>query len=596
MGLNIIPSDLSDLTEGEQRIASKIKSFYAESLIDSYLYVKPRLRNLEPDFIIIDPTKGICIIEVKDWTFNFIKDADRTKVSTITGQVLYNPIFRANQYFNLAKGLFDSDIRLLDEMGNPAYNLFSKVILCNISSSDAVKIATILDQYPTRYVTSDQIRGLTLDQVFDIESCFISPDQLLVLRTILFPEIKISDIEALEFEAADTGEIYTTIKALDSQQEQFAKRLPNGHYMISGVPGSGKTVILLSRAIFLLKENPDWKIQIVTYNRSLSYKLENRIEHLSRDLDFLGMRRDNITVSTFSKLALEVANIGIPQNAGSDFWNYELPKKAFEKATPIYDAILIDEYQDFYDDWLKLCLKLAKKYTIDGKEFENIFLAGDRLQSIYNPNEHSWSSIGINIQGRSKLLKHTYRAGKSHINLALKLLMSDPKLKKEVRKFYDGKDGIDNQTNLSDTIEFIEGEYSSISILLHDLLNRVGFKPSEILILSPTWQEANTLYAVLPSDIQSKCKVTKDIIDNKLIITTYHSSKGLENKICILLNIEKVDDRKRIYVGMTRASQRLYIHSRDFTCSSISEQLRRDTFTEAVDEGEDNNSFFSINK
>ncbi|WP_370574610.1 ATP-binding domain-containing protein [Methanomethylovorans sp.] len=50
---------------------------------------------------------------------------------------------------------------------------------------------------------------------------------------------------------------------------------------------------------------------------------------------------------------------------------------------------------------------------------------------------------------------------------------------------------------------------------------------------------------------------------NKLIITTYHSSKGLENNVCILLNIDWLDNRKLIYVGLTRASEKLYVHSRE---------------------------------
>ena len=72
----------------------------------------------------------------------------------------------------------------------------------------------------------------------------------------------------------------------------------------------------------------------------------------------------------------------------------------------MYDEILIDEYQDFYDDWIKLCIACCKKYKTlnsDRKEVElvNLFLAGDRLQSIYNPNKTSWKKIGINMQGRS---------------------------------------------------------------------------------------------------------------------------------------------------------------------------------------------------
>lgn len=44
--------------------------------------------------------------------------------------------------------------------------------------------------------------------------------------------------------------------------------------MVTGVPGSGKTVLLLARAIHLVREHPEWKIKILTYNRSLKQKLK----------------------------------------------------------------------------------------------------------------------------------------------------------------------------------------------------------------------------------------------------------------------------------------------------------------------------------
>ncbi len=44
-------------------------------------------------------------------------------------------------------------------------------------------------------------------------------------------------------------------------KSSFMKRVPYGHYMVTGVPGSGKTVLLLARAIHLVREHPEWKIK-----------------------------------------------------------------------------------------------------------------------------------------------------------------------------------------------------------------------------------------------------------------------------------------------------------------------------------------------
>ena len=132
MTLIIIPNDLSNLTTGENKVLSKIKSLYSQIDRPSYLYVKPRLRNLEPDFILIDIQKGACIIEVKDWGKDYIKSINRVKVQTKDNKNLNNPIFRTNQYFNFAKGLFEIDDRLINNDGNIILNLYSKVIFTNI--------------------------------------------------------------------------------------------------------------------------------------------------------------------------------------------------------------------------------------------------------------------------------------------------------------------------------------------------------------------------------------------------------------------------------------------------------------------------------
>jgi len=281
----------------------------------------------------------------------------------------------------------------------------------------------------------------------------------------------------------------------------------------------------------------------------------------------MGIKHGNISVSTFHRLALDVSGLSIPRNAPSSFWSEELPEAACERATETFDAVLIDEYQDFQDSWLRLCLKMCKK----NKGTENLFLAGDRLQSIYNPKEHTWKSLGINIANgqRSKLLKSCYRAAKSHIKLSLDILTSDPSLEKDVEKFYEGRDGIKHILNSEDQIGLISGDYSQVFSILHDLLFKVGIEHHQILILANNWNDANKFHNNLSPEIKRVSKVCKDVVDGKMIITTYHSSKGLENKICILLNTEKISSKKLLYVGMTRASERLYIHATSFLKGEI---------------------------
>lgn len=103
----------------------------------------------------------------------------------------------------------------------------------------------------------------------------------------------------------------------------------------------------------------------------------------------------------------------------------------------------------------------------------NLFMAGDRLQSIYNPQDLSWKKLGIDMRGRSELLKKSYRTGRDHINLALDFLMIEPSLKKEVESFYDGRSDIENESNINSEVEFLEGKYNGINILIKKLLDNM---------------------------------------------------------------------------------------------------------------------------
>ena len=228
---------------------------------------------------------------------------------------------------------------------------------------------------------------------------------------------------------------------------------------------------------------------------------------------------------------------------------------------PTYDAILIDEYQDFKDHWIQLCLKVCKKHEHNGVETENLFLAGDRLQSIYNSKGHSWKSIGVNIVGRSKLLKTSYRSGSDHINLALDYLMDDEKLRKEIEKFYEGRDGVSCISDIDNSIDFVRGNMESVNGYLKDLFASENYSPEDVVVLLSSSDNIEAFYRYLDDELRPISFSGNYLQSDKMNITTYHRSKGLEYKACVLLDVDSVKSKKVLYVGMTRASEKLCIHS-----------------------------------
>jgi superfamily I DNA and RNA helicase len=502
---------------------------------------------------------------VKDWSISYIKTIHQSYVIDIKDMQHNNPVVRTNQYYNCTKRILQSEPFFIDANGFFNLKLYSKVIFTNLNSKELERFNPNLYQPPTDCISSDQIGTLTFDTLFSTDTRFLDENTISAIRGTLFPEIRVKPIqtELWEFNRKNPLE-NRVISTLDAEQEKFARKIPYGHYMITGVPGSGKTVILLSRAIHLIKENPTWKIRILTYNRSLARKLQNRFESLYEKLELMGVNYQNVTISTFHSFASEVSTITPPLIKTRDYWDIILPFNAIDNAKPTYDAILIDEYQDFQDAWIKLCLLMCKKYNYNGQQTENLFLAGDRLQSIYNDKDSSWKSLGVNIVGRSKLLKISYRSGSTHINLALDYLMKNEKLKKEVEKFYEGRNGICCDYKNENSVDFISGGSDTINGYLNDLLFNKNYNPEDVLVLVPNSKgphNKDEIYQKLDFQLKSISIASKEIELNKMTITTYHSSKGLECKVCILLNVDNLSDKKLLYVGMTRASEKLCIHS-----------------------------------
>ncbi|MFR9068756.1 MAG: UvrD-helicase domain-containing protein [Paraclostridium sp.] len=597
MSLEVIKNDAKELTPGEKSILNKIKSLYKDYKGDAYLYIQPTIGSLVPDFILIDEQRGLSILEVKDWSMGYISSINKRKVQ-LADREDDNPVLKTRKYLDITNGIISTSN---DDMEFIEDNIYANTVLTNISSSEIVdlKLNKEFYQKPINSITSDLLRKLSIDDLFSDEYISIDESDMVLLRTLLFPETRIKKVKA----DISGKVIEETINALDIEQENFARRLPYGHYMVTGVPGSGKTVILIARAIHLAKENPDWKIKILTYNKSLSAKIDSILSSIAEEIKYNNFLNDipiqNIDVVHFHKLATNIANVRNAEGDLDDWFNNKLPLKALEKAKPIYDAVLIDEYQDFRDDWIRVCIKLCKEHTYinnSNKEVKgiNLFLAGDRLQSIYNSKVHNWNKdFGLNMAGRSKLLKTSYRAGKDNTVLALKFLQTYEPLEEEVNKFYKEENEVNlslNDAGNSSCVEFLEGGYECISDTVNKLLN-TGYSYNDILIINHSWDkdyDNNTVSSSLNPNVKCNTKAVKDATPNELrtclLTSTYQSSKGLEAKVVILVDIDKfkgrvkVDDdiiqRKLLYVGMTRASQKLYLHSKNFNIDSFGKQIK----------------------
>ncbi len=112
---------------------------------------------------------------------------------------------------------------------------------------------------------------------------------------------------------------------------------------------------------------------------------------------------------------------------------------------------------------------------------------------------------------------------------------------------------------------------------------------NDILIVCQSKSKCERIKSMLPSNMRYNCKFVKDAdkedMDCCMLTSTYYSAKGLESKVVILVDVDwfsknldmnkEIMDRKLIYVGMTRASEKLIIHGKNFNKNSFAKDIRR---------------------
>ena len=93
------------MNSGEKRFARRL----VDKLEDDYLCwddVPVGPRGLHPDFVVLNPRRGLLIVEVKDWKLDTIKSADKASVTILTNtghKVVLNPLEQARQYAQVSR-------------------------------------------------------------------------------------------------------------------------------------------------------------------------------------------------------------------------------------------------------------------------------------------------------------------------------------------------------------------------------------------------------------------------------------------------------------------------------------------------------------
>lgn len=189
-------------------------------------------------------------------------------------------------------------------------------------------------------------------------------------------------------------DLEAVIYNFDATQRAVALTAIQGPQRIRGLAGTGKTVILAMKAALAHIENPNAKILITYYTRSLRDIIERLVTRFHRHFAEVDPNWENVHVRHgWGRQALPgvyrdtCIREGVAPKSYNDVRNVANPfgtvcRDLVDRGivSPYYDVILVDEGQDFPDGFYQMCFYLAK----GDRDCKQIIWAYDELQNVFD--------------------------------------------------------------------------------------------------------------------------------------------------------------------------------------------------------------------
>lgn len=582
------------MTSGERRFARRLE----DKLEDDYLIwydIPVGKQRSHPDFILLHPLRGLIVLEVKDWKLSTIQQVNPDTFTLLTSggiKEVTHPLKQARDYMLKIAQLLERDPLLKQSTpnyrGKLAFPYSYGVVLTHITRNHfnaEPALAAVLESHLV--ICQDEFYEMVdplafQERLWDLctyqfgES--LTPTQIDRIRWHLFPDIRIeTQLSLLTEESPDevSVEIPDILRVMDIQQEQLARSLGDGHRVIHGVAGSGKTMILAYRCIHLA-QRMNHPILVLCYNVALAAMLRQRL-HAE------GVA-DKVSIRSFHKWCSDL------------LWHYRIPKPSpnqfkgeayFDEMVQRvidgvnqgkipsghYGAVLIDEGHDFKPEWFKLVVQMINPAT------ESLLLLYDDAQSIYEKQQRkqfSFKRVGVHAQGRTTILKLNYRNTVEILNVATgfaqELLSSTDELEDDapvsVQPQTAGRHGVMPQLiRLPSFAKEVDYLAEHIQALYAD-----GIPWNDIGILYRSKFMADAIVqrfqnTQIPHEWINRSAKSRDYHPDQpsVKLVTLHSSKGLEFPVVLIPGLGYMPNKhndlesetRLLYVGMTRAMEQL---------------------------------------
>jgi hypothetical protein len=374
----------------------------------------------------------------------------------------------------------------------------------------------------------------------------LSQSQFSSLLNALMPKLRLLRCASAELGAEHDRIVQITL----DQRATLLGLLENERVLVEGTAGSGKTLLALEFALTLADRGD--RVLFLCYNRHLSAWLQDQAKHDPR-----AQRADaRLEIATFHACARSLAkrarvDFDIPSTNEQAFWDDEVPL-IMEQALEVFrtaghaetfDAVIVDEAQDFAPDWWVTIESLSgegnKSPLYAFLDLNQSLRGAPRLPTVPFPTRFT-------LMTNCRNTKAIARSSASLARVDVRLLPGSP----------SGEAPAIRRASTSGT------EAGLVLAEVRQLL-RQGIKPQQIAIIGPTTHAKGSLSHHLEAD---EVPLIDDAADWRrgtgILITTARAFKGLEADVVIAYGLSAFGSLftpTDLYVAWTRARHRLVL-------------------------------------
>lgn len=342
--------------------------------------------------------------------------------------------------------------------------------------------------------------------------------------------------------------------------------------------------LINTKNLIFLSEEIKW-IKACNYMQISEYQVVDRLGRTSlQQVDSPQKLRKNSKIREAIFKTMIIYNQNLRKNNLIDFQDMALIalEQIKTKVEKSYTHIIIDETQDLTRVQLEFI-----KYLYKDKPYSSLLFVADNAQSIYPQSwlvkGRSFASIGFDMTGKSNSLSKNYRTTTQIAQAAYSLIEKDKNIVEDDNFI---KPSLVDKYGVYPVYRNFSNKDNEAKFIIDNIKKQVknNYKYKDIAIVAKRKNQLKEIKSYLEiSNLPYKEISNNDELnfkDDSITLLTMHSVKGLEFKIVMIIGLndncipsKPIDkdfddndmmesrDRKLLYVGMTRATERLFLTS-----------------------------------